>query len=354
MRNKHVVWPLIVALVLSSFTFTFAAAPRGIATAAGGPNLALGKAVTASGQSQTYAPGHVLDGNPATYWESSNQAFPQWITIDLGAGASIDQIVLKLPSNWETRTQTLSVQGSSNGSSFANIVGSAGYIFNPAVAGNSVTINFAASTTRYVRIVVTANTGWPAAQLSEFEIYGSSVTPTPTPSVAPTATPNGGTYQAESAALSGGAKTNNDNAGYAGSGFVDGYWTQGASTTFTVSVASPGHTAVSLKYANASGSSKTVSLYVNGTKIRQSTLANLANWDTWSQKEEVVLLNAGSNTIAYKYDPGDSGNINLDQISVTASTTTPTPTVTPTPTPTPTAISSPTPTATPTPTPTPT
>jgi hypothetical protein len=351
MRNKYVVWSLVVALVLSSLAFS--AAPHGAATAAGGPNLALGKSVTASGQSQTYAPSHVQDGNPATYWESTNQAFPQWITVDLGASTSIDQVVLKLPSNWETRTQTLSVQGSSNGSSFANIVGSAGYTFNPAVAGNSVTINFAASTTRYVRIVVMANTGWPAAQLSEFEIYGSGATPTPTPSATPTATPNGGTYQAESAALSGGAKTNNDHAGYAGSGFVDGYWTQGATTTFTVSAAASGHYAVSLKYANASGSAKTVSLYVNGTKIRQSTLANLANWDIWSQKEEVLLLNAGSNTIAYKYDPGDSGNINLDQISVTASTT-PTPTVTPTPTPTPTATPSPTPTATPTPTLTPT
>jgi hypothetical protein len=80
--------------------------------------------------------------------------------------------VLKLPpqSAWQTRTQTLSVQGSANGSSFATIAGSAGYTFNPAT-GNAVTITFAQTSARYVRLNFTANTGWSAAQLSEFEVY---------------------------------------------------------------------------------------------------------------------------------------------------------------------------------------
>ena len=82
--------------------------------------------------------------------------------------------MLKLPpsSAWATRTQTLSVQGSTNGSTFATIVGSAGYTFNPA-SGNTVTITFAATSARYVRITVTGNTGWAAGQVSEFEIYAS-------------------------------------------------------------------------------------------------------------------------------------------------------------------------------------
>jgi len=83
-------------------------------------------------------------------------------------------VVLRLPppSAWGTRTQTLSVQGSTTGSSFSTIAGSAGYTFNPAT-GNTVTITFPSTSTRYVRLNFTANTGWPAGQLSEFEIYQS-------------------------------------------------------------------------------------------------------------------------------------------------------------------------------------
>lgn len=188
MRNKYVVWSLITAMLISSLYL--AAGTFGNVFAAGGPNLTLGKTITASGQSQTYEPNNVKDGNQGTYWESTNSAFPQWIQVDLGANTSIDQIVLKLPSAWEPRTQTLAVQGSTDGSSFTNIVGSAAYVFNPSVGGNTATINFSAASTRYVRLNVTANTGWPAAQFSEIEIYGTAAaTPTPVPTATPTATP---------------------------------------------------------------------------------------------------------------------------------------------------------------------
>ncbi|MEK3736259.1 MULTISPECIES: discoidin domain-containing protein [Paenibacillus] len=186
MRNKYVVWSLVVTLLISSLYL--AAGPFTFVSASGGANLTLGKTVTASGQSQTYSPNNVKDSNQETYWESSNNAFPQWIQVDLGTETSIDQIVLKLPTGWETRTQTLAVQGSTNGSTFTDIVGSADYVFNPSAGGNTVKIDFSATSTRYVRLNVTGNTGWPAAQVSEFEIYGAS-TPTPTPTATPTATP---------------------------------------------------------------------------------------------------------------------------------------------------------------------
>ncbi len=312
MRQKLIAWSLIVAMLVASLSV--AIGETDTAHAAGGTNLTLGKTVTASGYNQNYSQNNVKDGNPSTYWESANSAFPQWIQVDLGAATSIDQIVLKLPAGWGTRTQTITVQGSANGSTFTDIVGSAGYVFNPAVANNSVTIHFAAASTRYVRLSVSANTGWPAAQLSEFEIYGADTTPPPPPPE--------GTYEAETAALSGGAKTNTDHTGYSGSGFVDGYWIQGAATTFTVNVSAAGSYDVALKYGNASGSAKTVSLYVNGTKILQTSLPNLANWDTWGNKVETLSLNAGNNTIAYKYDANDSGNVNLDLITVAPATTT--------------------------------
>ncbi|NLG84059.1 MAG: carbohydrate-binding protein [Firmicutes bacterium] len=132
--------------------------------------------------------------------------------------------------------------------------------------------------------------------------------------------PPQGRYEAENASLFGGAKVNTDHTGYSGTGFVDGYWNLGATTTFTVSVPSAGYYDVTLRYGNAMGSAMTVSIYVNGTKIRQTSLPNLANWDTWANKVEPLYLNSGSNTIAYKYDSGDTGNINIDYIEVAATT----------------------------------
>src|ERR1043165_8047834 len=92
------------------------------------------------------------------------------------------------------------------------------------------------------------------------------------------------TYQAESAALSGGAATATDHSGYTGSGFVGGYvdGNKGnAATTFSVSVAGTAHRTLTLRYANGTGSAKTLSLYVNGSRVTQVTLTATANWDSW-------------------------------------------------------------------------
>ena len=140
----------------------------------GSTNLALNQLTSASGYTQTYVPGNATDGNTSTYWESTNNAFPQWLQVDLGAARSFSRIVLDLPpaSSWSTRTQTLSVQGSTNGSSFSTIVGSANYTFNPST-GNTVTITFPSASYRYVRLNFTANTGWPAGQVSEVQVWTS-------------------------------------------------------------------------------------------------------------------------------------------------------------------------------------
>jgi hypothetical protein len=153
------------------------------AALAAGPNLAAGKPFSASSTVDVYGAGNAGDGNTNTYWESNNNAFPQWIQVDLGTAVGVNQVVLKLPpaAAWATRTQTLSVQGSTTGSSFTTLVASAGYVFNPATA-NTVTINFGVVDTRYLRINVTGNTGWPAAQFSELEVYGSVTGDTVAPS----------------------------------------------------------------------------------------------------------------------------------------------------------------------------
>ncbi|MER6347974.1 discoidin domain-containing protein [Streptomyces sp. NPDC001595] len=151
--------------------------PALTAQAAGGPNIALGDTASASSSHAEYAAPNITDGNQGTYWQSAGSSFPQWVQADLGTTERVDEVVLKLPAGWESRSQTLSVQGSADGTSFSTLKNSASYTFSPG-AGNTVTVAFPATRTRFVRIAVTANTGWQAAQLSELEVHaadGSSV-----------------------------------------------------------------------------------------------------------------------------------------------------------------------------------
>ncbi len=137
-------------------------------------NLAQGQPTATSGFTQTYVSANAVDGNTSSYWESTNNAFPQWIQVDLGATKSFSRIVIDLPpsASWGTRTQTLSVLDSNDGSTFSTIVGSAGYTFDPST-GNTVTITFPSASARYVRLNFTANTGWPAGQASEIQIWNN-------------------------------------------------------------------------------------------------------------------------------------------------------------------------------------
>jgi beta-glucosidase len=135
-------------------------------------NLALGRTMTASGYTQGYTPSNANDNNTSTYWESTDNAFPQWLQVDLGSSTPVGRIVLTLPPStaWGARTQTLSVLGSTDGANFSTLVPSAGYTFDPNT-GNTVTITVPATNTRYLRLNFTANTGWPAGQASEFEVF---------------------------------------------------------------------------------------------------------------------------------------------------------------------------------------
>ncbi|SBT39127.1 discoidin domain-containing protein [Micromonospora auratinigra] len=151
-------------------------------TASSSTNLALGRTMTESGHADVYGAGNANDGNPGTYWESPNNAFPQWIQVDLGAATSVNRLVLRLPTGWGARTQTLTVQGSTTGASFGTLVGSASYAFDPA-GGNTVTVTVPTASTRYLRLLFTANSAWPAGQLAELEIYGPATGDTQAPGV---------------------------------------------------------------------------------------------------------------------------------------------------------------------------
>ncbi|ACL77529.1 CBM35 domain-containing protein [Ruminiclostridium cellulolyticum] len=129
-------------------------------------------------------------------------------------------------------------------------------------------------------------------------------------------------YEAENAALSGGALVSTEHSGYSGTGFVGGMYTEGTSAEFTVDAPYAGNYSVNLRYCNGfSNIDKTLSMYVNGVKVKQIDLFSFGDWSKWSERYDNIELRAGSNTITYKYDSGDGGNVNLDYITVTEATT---------------------------------
>ncbi|MEU9156063.1 discoidin domain-containing protein [Streptomyces sp. NPDC048417] len=141
----------------------------------GTTNLALHRPTSESSHTQTYASGNATDGDANTYWESANNAFPQWVQVDLGAATGVRRIVLRLPpaTAWATRTQTIAVQGGTDAGTSTQLLAPAGYTFDPAT-GNTATLTLPATVTiRYVRLTFTANNGWPAAQVSEFQVFNA-------------------------------------------------------------------------------------------------------------------------------------------------------------------------------------
>ena len=135
-------------------------------------NLALNRPATASSTNGSFVPANAVDANQASYWESVNGAFPQWLQVDLGSAASVNRVVLRLPSGWGRGRRPCRSRAAFR-LLFATLSASAGRVFNPA-SGNAVTLDFPATSARYVRLNVTANTGWPAAQLSSSRCTASA------------------------------------------------------------------------------------------------------------------------------------------------------------------------------------
>jgi len=139
-------------------------------------NLALDQPVVASSTTSGYPAGNAVDGNTSSYWEGSDGTWPTTLTADLGVTDSLSSVTLDLPpaTAWSTRTQTLSVLGSTNDATWTTLVASATYTWNPST-GNTVSIALPAGTAdRYVELDFTANSVQNGAQASEFEIFGQA------------------------------------------------------------------------------------------------------------------------------------------------------------------------------------
>ena len=127
-------------------------------------------------------------------------------------------------------------------------------------------------------------------------------------------------YEAEAAALAGGANVQTEHAGYSGDGYVGGYQDEGASTTFEVTALADAATQVKLGYANGPNpfaGTKQVSLYVNDRFVKKLALPDTGGWASYGSVTDTLALRAGSNAISIRYDAGDQGNVNLDYLDVT-------------------------------------
>jgi hypothetical protein len=129
-------------------------------------------AVSTTDTAKEFPASLATDGDPFTYWESINKSFPQSLTVDLGQKQKVKKIILKLPPKdaWELRNQDIQVFGSEDGQTFTELLPVKAYAFDPK-ALNVVEIPLKETAARYLRIVVTGNTSWPAAQIAEFEVY---------------------------------------------------------------------------------------------------------------------------------------------------------------------------------------
>lgn len=126
-------------------------------------------------------------------------------------------------------------------------------------------------------------------------------------------------YEAEHALLSGGAVYANDHSGYTGNGFVGGFTDSNkgkAKIEFQISASNSSQFNLSLRYANGTGSEKTLSLWVDGNFYKQLYFPATANWDSWNSTTETIYLSQGMHSITYLFGNSDSGNINIDNLNV--------------------------------------
>ncbi|ANZ39367.1 licheninase [Lentzea guizhouensis] len=151
--------PFVVAALAVAALFV----PAGPQAAAAGPLISQGRPVTASSsENAAFAATSAVDGDLGTRW-SSAFGDPQWIQIDLGSSARVDQVTL----NWEAAharafTLRISPDGTTWNTLHSTTTGTGGTQTLP-VTG----------TGRYVRLDLTQRATQWGYSLWEFQVFGT-------------------------------------------------------------------------------------------------------------------------------------------------------------------------------------
>lgn len=125
--------------------------------------------------------------------------------------------------------------------------------------------------------------------------------------------------EAETASYSGGANFESEHSGFSGTGYLGGFTDSNkgnAKVSFSLNASQAGQYNLETRFSNATGSAKSLSLYVDDQYIQQLNFGNGSNWADWLTQMSSVNLTAGNHTISLRFDNQDSGNINLDKFTI--------------------------------------
>ncbi|MDX6279618.1 MAG: hypothetical protein QOH03_689 [Kribbellaceae bacterium] len=127
--------------------------------------LSQGKTATASStENAVFTAASAVDGDQGTRWSSAHAVDPQWIQVDLGQTATVNQVVL----NWETAAaKAFQIQVSADGTNWNSI-----YSTTTSTGGDQ-TLTVSGSG-RYVRMLGTQRTTQWGYSLWEFKVFGTT------------------------------------------------------------------------------------------------------------------------------------------------------------------------------------
>lgn len=141
-----------------------------------GENLALEGKIESSSFQESFTPRKAIDGKTAgaSYWEGEKDTYPNYLTVDLKEEKSFHaiRVCLNPDTLWGKRVQEFSVEISSDGENYTELIPSAAYEFSPD-RNNEVILEFDETAAQYVQLKFTSNTGAGGGQVAEFEIYGN-------------------------------------------------------------------------------------------------------------------------------------------------------------------------------------
>jgi hypothetical protein len=156
----------VLVILAAAFALTAALLAGTAHSAEAATLLSQGKTATASSvENATFPASAAVDGNTGTRW-SSAFSDPQWLEVDLGATASISQVVLQWEAAYATAFQ---IQTSSDGTNWTTIYSTT------TGTGGTQTLNVT-GTGRYVRMYGTARATQYGYSLWEFQVYGTAGT----------------------------------------------------------------------------------------------------------------------------------------------------------------------------------
>jgi mannan endo-1,4-beta-mannosidase len=129
-----------------------------------GGNLALNRPVLASSQeNSTNTAARAVDGNTGTRW-SSAYADQQWLYVDLGANRSVTGVTVRWEAAYAAQYQ---IQTSTDGTTWTTV--HSDYNGN----GGTDTVNFTATTARYVKLYAPLRATQYGVSFWEFEVRGT-------------------------------------------------------------------------------------------------------------------------------------------------------------------------------------